>query len=113
MGSEMCIRDRSDVLTKLNRKLVYEFAAKHRLPAIYEEDVYVRDGGLISYGPDMEEEFDLAAGLVDRLFKGAQAAQLPVELPTRFTLAINLRTAAKLDLTIPPSLLALADEVVE
>jgi putative ABC transport system substrate-binding protein len=103
----------SDVLTKLNRKLVYEFAAKHRLPAIYEEDVYVRDGGLISYGPDMEEEFDLAAGLVDRLLKGAQAAQLPVELPTRFTLAINLRTAAKLDLTIPPSLLALADEVVE
>jgi putative tryptophan/tyrosine transport system substrate-binding protein len=103
----------SDVLTKLNRRLVYEFAAMHRLPAIYEEDVYVRDGGLMSYGPDMEEAFDLAAGLVDRLLKGARAAQLPLEIPTRFPLAINLRTAAKLGLTIPPSLLALADEVIE
>jgi ABC-type uncharacterized transport system substrate-binding protein len=91
----------SDVLTKLNRRLVYEFAAKHRLPAIYEEDVYVRYGGLMSFGPDMEEEFDLAAGLVDRLLKGAQPTQLPVELPTRFTLSINLRTAAELGLTIP------------
>src|SRR5262249_25084711 len=96
----------SDVLTKLNRLLVYEFAATHKVPAIYEEDVYVREGGLMSYGPDMEEVFDLAAGLVDRLLKGAQAAQLPLEIPTRFPLAINLSTAAKLGLTIPPPLLA-------
>jgi len=92
---------------------VYEFAATHRLPAIYEEDVYVPDGGLMSYGPDMEEVFDLAAGLVARLLNGTQAAQLPLELPTRCPLAINLRTAAKLGLMIPPALLALADEVIE
>jgi putative tryptophan/tyrosine transport system substrate-binding protein len=103
----------TDVLTRLNRKRVYEFAAAHRLPAIYEEDTFARDGGLMSYGPDRDEVLARAAGLVDRVLKGAKPAELPLEEPTRFRFAINLKTAEALGLTVPPSILGRADEVIE
>jgi putative ABC transport system substrate-binding protein len=103
----------SDALTLLNRKQVFEFAAAHRLPAIYEDDRYVRDGGLMSYGPDQSESFARVAALVDRILKGAKPAELPFEQPTRFRFVLNLKTAKSLGLEVPPTLLALADEVVE
>jgi putative tryptophan/tyrosine transport system substrate-binding protein len=103
----------TDALTILNRKRVFEFAAAHRLPAIYEFDFLVRDGGLMSYGPDPNESFDRVAALVDRILKGAKPADLPFEQPTRFRLVINLKTAQALGLEVPPTLLALADEVIE
>jgi putative tryptophan/tyrosine transport system substrate-binding protein len=103
----------SDALTSLNRKRVFEFAATHRLPAIYENDLYVRDGGLMSYGPDLNESFARVAALVDRILKGAKPAELPFEQPTLFRFVLNLKTAKALGITIPPSLLARADEVIE
>ena len=103
----------TDVLTRLNRKRVYEFAVAHRLPAIYEEDSFARDGGLMSYGPDRDEVLARAAGLVDRILKGAKPAQLPLEEPTRFRFLINLKTADALGLTVPASILGRADEVIE
>jgi len=103
----------SDALTILNRKRVFEFAAAHRLPAIYEGDLYVRDGGLMSYGPDQSESFARVAALADRILKGAKPAELPFEQPTRFRFVLNLKTAKALGLEVPPTLLALADEVVE
>ena len=103
----------ADALTTLNRKRVYEFAAAHHLAAIYEYDNFARDGGLMSYGPDREETEERVASLIDRLLKGANPANLPLEQPTRFRLAINLKTAKALNLTLPLSLLARADEVIE
>jgi putative ABC transport system substrate-binding protein len=103
----------TDALTFLNRRRVFEFAAEHRLPAIYEFGSLVRDGGLMSYGPDMGEMQDRVAGLIDRILKGAKPAELPFEQPTRFRFSINLKTAKALGLTIPPSLLLRADEVIE
>jgi len=103
----------TDSLTILNRKRVFEFAAAHRLPAIYEFDFLVRDGGLMSYGPDSDESVDRAAALVDRILKGAKPADLPFEQPTRFRLVINLKTAKALGLAVPTMLLATADEVIE
>jgi putative ABC transport system substrate-binding protein len=103
----------ADALTTLNRKRVFEFAAAHRLPAIYELDLFVRDGGLMSYGPDRDESWGRVAGLVDRILKGAKPAELPFEQPTLFRFALNLKTATSLGLTIPPSLLVQADEVIE
>jgi putative ABC transport system substrate-binding protein len=103
----------SDALTQLNRKRVFEFASAHRLPAIYENEFLARDGGLMSYGPDTAEAFDRAAALVDRILKGADPASLPFEQPTRFRLVINLKTAKALGLTVPLTLQAAADEVIE
>jgi putative tryptophan/tyrosine transport system substrate-binding protein len=103
----------SDVLTNLNRSKVFEFAEAFRLPAIYENNLYVRDGGLMSYGPDIDEGLDRAASLVDRILKGAKPADLPFEQPTLFRFAVNLKTAKKLGLTVPPLLLQQADEVIE
>ena len=103
----------SDSLTRLNRKRVFEYAAAHRLPAIYEYDPLVRDGGLMSYGPDLRESLERAASMVDRIFKGAKAADLPFEQPTRYLFVINLKTAKSIGLEIPATLLALADEVIE
>ncbi len=103
----------SDVLTTLNRKRVIDFAAAHKLPAIFEYDYLVRDGGLMSYGPDIAEMSDRAAELAVRILKGANPAELPLEEPSRFVLAINLGTAKAIGLTIPPSLLARADDVIE
>jgi putative tryptophan/tyrosine transport system substrate-binding protein len=103
----------TDSLTLLNRKRVFSFAAERRLPAIYEQDFITRDGGLMSYGADLRESFDRTAALVDRIFKGAKAADLPFELPTRYLFVLNLKTAKSMNLTVPNSLLALADEVIE
>jgi putative ABC transport system substrate-binding protein len=103
----------ADALTILNRKRVFEFAAARKLPAIYEYDFLVRDGGLMSYGPDLTESFERAAALVDRIFRGAKPADLPFEQPTRYLFVINLKTAKSIGLEIPPTLLALADEVIE
>ena len=103
----------ADALTVLNRKRVYEFAAAKKLPAIYEYDFLVRDGGLMSYGPDLTESFERAAALVDRIFKGAKPGDLPFEQPTRYPFVLNLKTAKTTGLEIPPKLLALADEVIE
>jgi putative ABC transport system substrate-binding protein len=103
----------TDALTALNRKRVFEFAAQQKLPAIYEYDFLVRDGGLMSYGPDMREVYDRAADLADRILKGARPADLPFEQPTRFRLVINKKTLESLGLTIPAAMLMRADEVVE
>ena len=103
----------TDTLTRLNRKRVYEFAAAHRLPAVYEEDSFARDGGLMSYGPDRDEVLDRAAGLVDRILHGARPSELPLEQPTRFRVAVNLKTAEALGLTVPQSVLFSADELIE
>src|SRR5437763_5523895 len=103
----------TDTLTLLNRKRMFEFAAAHQLPAIYEFDSLVRDGGLMSYGPDQDESFSRVAALVDRILKGTKPADLPFEQPTRFRLVINLKTAQALGLTPPPTLLFQADEVIK
>jgi ABC-type uncharacterized transport system substrate-binding protein len=103
----------SDSLTLLNRKRVIDYAAEHRLPAIYEQDFVARDGGLMSYGADPRESFDRAAALAARIFQGAKPADLPVEQPTRYLLVLNLKTAKAMNLTVPNTLLALADEVIE
>jgi len=97
----------------LNRKRVIDYAAANRLPAIYEYDQLVREGGLMSYGGDSREAIERAAVLVNRILKGAKPADLPVEQPTKFELVINLKTAKALGMTVPPTLLARADEVIE
>jgi putative ABC transport system substrate-binding protein len=102
-----------DGLTGLNRKRVIEFAARHRVPFMYEGDFIVRDGGLLSYGPDLGEIGDRQASLLDKILHGANPAELPFERPTLFKLAINLKTAGSLGLALPPTLLARADEIVE
>jgi putative tryptophan/tyrosine transport system substrate-binding protein len=103
----------TDALTALHRKRVFEFAAQQKLPAIYEYASLVRDGGLMSYGPDMGEVYDRAAGLADRILKGARPGDLPFEQPTHFRLAINKKTLETLGLTIPEATLMRADEVVD
>ncbi|HXQ53382.1 MAG TPA: ABC transporter substrate-binding protein [Stellaceae bacterium] len=103
----------SDALTLLNRQRVIDFAAQHKLPAIYEADPIVHDGGLMSYGADPKESFSRAAALVDRIFKGAKPADLPFEQPTRYLFVINLKTAKSIGLEFPPGILGIADEVVE
>ena len=97
----------------VNRKLIISLAAQHRLPAVYFQSIFARDGGLISYGPDPVALFRQAAGYVDRILKGEKPADLPVQAPTKYELAINLKTAKALGLTVPPALLARADEVIE
>lgn len=103
----------TDSLTLLNRKRVFDYALAHKLPAIYEQDFIARDGGLMSYGADMKESFDRAAALVARIFQGAKAADLPFEIPTRYDFVINMKTAKAMGLAVPPTVLALADEVIE
>src|SRR5215469_10734514 len=103
----------TDSLTLLNRKRVFDYATAHKLPAIYEYDALVRDGGLMSYGPDGDEVLDRVAGLSDRILKGTKPADLPLEEPTRFVLAVNQKTAASIGLTVPPSILARADDLIE
>jgi len=96
-----------------NLPRVIALAAQYRLPAIYERREFVESGGLLSYGSGFRENFERAAALVDKILKGAKPADLPVEQPTRFESVVNLKTAQMLGLTIPPSILARADEVIE
>jgi putative ABC transport system substrate-binding protein len=103
----------SDPLTNLNRKRVFEFAEAHRLPGIYEYDFIVRDGGLMSYGLDLDESFDRVGALVDRILKGTPPAELPFEQPTRFRFALNLKAAKSIGFEVPASVLDRADEVIE
>lgn len=103
----------TDVLTMLNRKRVIDFAAEHKLPAIFEYDFLVREGGLMSYGPDVAEMYDRAAELAFRILKGARPAELPLETPSRFVFAVNIGTAKEIGLRLSPSLLAEADDTIE
>jgi putative tryptophan/tyrosine transport system substrate-binding protein len=102
-----------DPFTLQHRKRIVDFAAQRRLPAIYEAREFVQSGGLICYGPSLLAMQRRAAEYVDKIFKGAKPADLPVEQPTKFELVINLKTAKALGLDIPPTLLARADEVME
>jgi putative ABC transport system substrate-binding protein len=104
----------ADVLTNLNRKRVFDYAAKHQIPALYEYDApFVRDGGLMSYGPDLKESMERAAALAARILTGARPGDLPFEEPTRYPLVINLKTAKATGITLPSNFVALADEVIE
>src|SRR5262245_5803688 len=98
---------------EIHRPLIMDLAARYQWPAVYPYRVYVAEGGLISYGPNVLDEFRRAADYVDRIFKGEKAAHLPEQAPTRYELAVNLKTAKTLGLEIPASVLARADEVIE
>src|SRR5262249_4589997 len=103
----------SGPITIAHRELIIARAAQHRLPSIYTFRYFVAGGGLVSYGADPAEQSRQAAGYIDRILKGEKAAELPVQQPTKYELAINLKTAKALELEIPASVLARADEVIE
>jgi putative ABC transport system substrate-binding protein len=100
-------------LATTHRDVIIKLAARHRLPAIYPLRVFVTDGGLMSYGPVTADLYPRVAGYVDRILKGEKPGDLPVQFPTRFELCVNLKTARVLGLDLPPSLLALADELIK
>ena len=99
--------------TVVHRDLIVTLAARHKLPAVYFDRTFVAGGGLMSYGPDLVDQFRRAATYVDRIFKGEKPANLPVQAPNKYELAINLKTAKALGLAIPPAVLTRADEVIE
>ena len=97
----------------IHRELIITLAARHKLPAVYTDRFAVANGGLISYGPDIVDQFRRAAGYVDRILKGEKPADLPVQAPTRYETVLNLKTAKALGLDVPATVLARADEVIE
>jgi len=102
-----------DTFTVVHRELIMSLALKRRLPAMFSYRQFVKEGALIAYGPDTADIFRRSASYVDRILKGAHPGDLPAQAPTKFEMAINLRTARSLGLEVPPTLLALADEVIE
>ena len=102
-----------DTFTVVHRGLIIRTAAQHRVPAIFAYRQFVREGALIAYGPDTTDIFQRSASYVDRILKGANPGDLPVQAPNKFELAINVKTARTLGLDLPPTLLGLADEVIE
>jgi putative ABC transport system substrate-binding protein len=102
-----------DTFNRIHRRTTIALADRYRLPAVYFSPVFAREGGLISYGPDEVDMVQRTVGYVDRLLKGAKVADLPVQQPIKFQLIINQKTARALGLTVPPTLLARADEVIE
>jgi len=103
----------NDSFVLVHRKLIIELAARHQIPTVYSDTIITMEGGFISYGVSLPDLFSRAAVYVDRILRGAKPAELPVQGPTKFELAINLKTAKALGLGVPPSLLARADEVIE
>jgi putative tryptophan/tyrosine transport system substrate-binding protein len=103
----------ASALVTAHRQLIATVAARHKLPAVYPNRYFVTDGGLISYGLDINDQFRRVAGYVDRILKGEKPGELPVQAPVKFELVLNLKTAKDLGLTLPPTLLARADEVIE
>lgn len=103
----------AEIFATVHQQRIVELAAEHKLPAVYPFDFFARNGGLMSYGVDIDDLFRRAASYVDRILKGQKAADLPVQAPTKFQLIINLKTAKALGVGVPPTLLAIADEVIE
>jgi putative tryptophan/tyrosine transport system substrate-binding protein len=103
----------ASLLAGVQRNLIVELAARHRLPAVYSERLFVASGGLVSFGADLTEQLRNAAGYVDRVLKGEKPADLPVQAPTKYQLVLNLKTAKALGLDVPATVLARADEVIE
>jgi putative ABC transport system substrate-binding protein len=103
----------ASALAGVHRDLLITLAARHKLPAVYSNRLFVAAGGLISYGADLVDQYRRAAGYVDRILRSEKPAELPVQAPTKYGLTINLKTAKVLGLTVPPTLLARADEVIE
>jgi putative ABC transport system substrate-binding protein len=102
-----------DAFTWINRAPIIRSAARNNVPAVYWNSPFAREGGLLSYGVDNANIFQRSASYVDRILRGAKPADLPVQLPTKFETVVNLKTAKKLGLTVPPDLLAAADEVID
>jgi putative ABC transport system substrate-binding protein len=102
-----------DVFTQTHRAPIISAAARNNMPAVYWSSDFARDGGLLSYGIDLVDTLRRAASYVDRILRGAKPSELPVQLPTKYELVINLKTAKVLGLTIPETLLATADEVIQ
>jgi putative ABC transport system substrate-binding protein len=97
----------------VHRASIISAAARNNVPAVYQLSAYARDGGLLSYGPDSTDNFRRAAACVDRILRGDKPGDLPVQYPTKFEMVVNLKTAKALGLTVPPSILLRADEVIE
>jgi ABC-type uncharacterized transport system substrate-binding protein len=105
--------DMPDAFTTMHRASLILAAARRNVPAVYSQSAFARDGGLLSYGPDLVDNFRRAAVYVDRILRGAKPAELPVQLPTKFEMVLNLKTAKALGLVVPPSIMLRADEVIE
>jgi putative ABC transport system substrate-binding protein len=103
----------TDSFTVVHRKVIIDLAARYRVPAIYPNSTFVRDGGLIRYGPEYEDQFRQAGVYVDRILKGAKAADLPVQAPIRYSLIVNLQAARDLGIEVPLGILLIADEQIE
>jgi putative ABC transport system substrate-binding protein len=102
-----------DTFVESHRAHIILSTARNNVPAVYPDAVWAREGGLVSHGPNRADIFRRAAAYVDRILKGEKPADLPAQVPTKYELVINLKTAKALGLTVPPSLLAIADEVIE
>jgi putative ABC transport system substrate-binding protein len=110
-GGLVCLPDGG--FTNVHREPIILAAARNNVPAVYSQSFFARDGGLLSYGPDEVDNFRRAASYVDRILRGEKPGDLPVQLPTKFEMVVNRKTATALGLEIPPSILLRADEVIE